>query len=70
MKKILIEVTELEQGGFVAHVNDSKLNATDGYQPSTGEPIYAEHLPGKKGLIHRVGQRLIEFFEEEGRHEH
>ncbi len=56
-KKVLIEVTELTQGGFVAK---EIMNPGSGVKPR--DPIYAEKLNGKLGLINRIGKRLIEIF--------
>jgi hypothetical protein len=57
--KVLIEFSDLEQGGFKAQrvVVDG-----EGKLIPEGEEIYAERLPGKLGLIARIGKRLIEIF--------
>ena len=62
MKKVLIEITELAQGGFVAKeiANPSK----PGEKPS--DPIYAERITlSKTGLSGRLHERLIEIFKKE-----
>ena len=68
-RKTLIEITDLEQGGFKAQevempTVDTVCDPIDGIAilKPIGEEIYAEKLPGKLGLINRIGKRLTEIF--------
>ena len=70
MKKVLIEVTELTQGGLKATQLDSDFiyDRLDPALPipSIGDEIYAERITGKLGLVERIKNRLVEIFKKEG----
>lgn len=71
MKKVLLEITELSQGGFkVRRLDpdflDDRLDPTFGPVPVIGDEIFAEKLTlSKTGLSGRLHNRLIEIFEKE-----
>lgn len=63
-RKVLILIEELPQGGLTAQRMALPASERD-LRPIEEKPIYAEKLPGKLGLINRIGNRLTEIFKPE-----
>lgn len=60
-RKALILIEELEQGGLRAQQMERPA-AERIVLKAVGEEMYSERLPGKLGLINRIGKRLTEIF--------
>lgn len=68
-RKILIEITELKQGGFVAmeQVKFDELKPEKLQVVKNVTPIYAERLSlTPTGLTGRLHKRLVDYFKKEG----